>query len=73
MHGVDTADQYLAYYPFICKTVKGPKKAFFIYLSPASRRLLHMISHAETLLKVCPKIQISISYSFRIIIFLLKS
>ena len=26
MHGVDTADQYLAYYPFIRKTVKWPKK-----------------------------------------------
>jgi len=26
MHGVDTADQYLAYYPFICKTVKWSKK-----------------------------------------------
>ena len=24
MHGVDTADQYLAYYPFICKSVKWP-------------------------------------------------
>jgi len=22
MHIVDTADQYLAYYPFICKTVE---------------------------------------------------
>jgi len=29
MHGVDTADQYLAYYPFIRKTVKWPKKLFF--------------------------------------------
>jgi len=28
MHGVDTADQYLAYYPFIRKTVKWPKKVF---------------------------------------------
>ena len=31
-HGVDTADQYLAYYPFICKTVKWPKKVFFYLL-----------------------------------------
>jgi hypothetical protein len=29
VHGVDTADQYLAYYPFIHKTVKQPKKVFF--------------------------------------------
>jgi hypothetical protein len=28
LHGVDTADQYLAYYPFILKTVKWPKKVF---------------------------------------------
>src|SRR5215469_15514917 len=32
MHGVDTADQYLAYYPFIRKTVKWPKKVFFFLL-----------------------------------------
>ena len=32
MHGVDTADQYLAYYPFIRKTVKWPKKVFFSLL-----------------------------------------
>ena len=32
MHGVDTADQYLAYYPFICKTVKWPKRVFFYVL-----------------------------------------
>ena len=32
MHGVDTADQYLAYYPSIRKTVKWPKKVF-LYLS----------------------------------------
>jgi hypothetical protein len=32
MHGVDTADQYLAYYPFIRKTVKWPKKVFFYLL-----------------------------------------
>ena len=32
MHGVDTADQYLAYYPFIRKTVKWPKKVFFCLL-----------------------------------------
>jgi hypothetical protein len=72
MHGVDTTDQYLAYYPFIRKTVKWPKKAFFIYLSFASRRLLHTISHAETLLKVCSKFQVSILYSFRVIIFYLN-
>jgi hypothetical protein len=28
MHGVDTADQYLAYYRFIRKTVKWPTKVF---------------------------------------------
>jgi hypothetical protein len=28
MHGIDTADQYLAYYPFIRRTVKWPKKVF---------------------------------------------
>jgi len=28
-----------------------------------------MISHAETLLKVCSKFQVLISYSFRVIIF----
>jgi hypothetical protein len=71
MHFVDTEDQYLAYYPFIRKTVKWPKKAFFIYLSSASRRLLH-ISHTETLLKVYSKFQVSISYSFRVIIFLIE-
>jgi len=32
MHGVDTADQYLAYYPFIRKTVKWHKKVFFYLL-----------------------------------------
>jgi len=32
MHSVDTADQYLAYYPFIRKTVKWPKKVFFSLL-----------------------------------------
>jgi hypothetical protein len=32
MLGVDTAEQYLAYYPFIRKTVKWPKKVFFFYL-----------------------------------------
>ena len=32
MHCVDTADQYLAYYPFIRKTVKWPKKVFFYLL-----------------------------------------
>ena len=31
MHSVDTADPYLAYYPFIRKTVKWrPKKVFFL-------------------------------------------
>jgi len=33
----------------------------------------YTISHAETLLKVCSKFQVFISYSFRVIIFLLKS
>ena len=32
MHGVDTADQYLIYYPFIRRTVKWPKKVFFYLL-----------------------------------------
>jgi len=32
MHVVDTADQYLAHYPFIHKTVKWPKKVFFYLL-----------------------------------------
>jgi len=32
IHGVDTADQYLAHYPFICKTVRWPKKVFFCLL-----------------------------------------
>jgi hypothetical protein len=68
MHGVDTADQYLAYYPYISKAVKWPKKVFF-YPSSASRRLLCMISHAETLLNVCSKFEFFISYSFRVIIF----
>jgi hypothetical protein len=33
MHGVGTADQYLALYPFIRKTCKWPKKCSFIYFS----------------------------------------
>ena len=33
MRGVDTADQYLAHYPFIRKTVKWPKKVFFSIFS----------------------------------------
>jgi len=32
IHGVDIADHYLAYYPFIHKTVKWPKKVFFCLL-----------------------------------------
>jgi len=32
MHGVDTADQYPAYYPFIRKTVEWPKKVFYYLL-----------------------------------------
>jgi len=32
MHGVDAADQYVAYYPFIRKTVTWPKKVFFYLL-----------------------------------------
>jgi len=32
MHGVDTADQYLAHYTFIRKTVKWPKNVFFYLL-----------------------------------------
>jgi hypothetical protein len=71
MHVVDTADQYLAYYPFIRKTVKWPKKVF-LYLSSESRRLLHTISHAETLLKVRSTFQVFISYGFRVIIFFIE-
>ena len=44
-----------------------------IWCSSASRGLLHTISHAETLLKAWPKFQAFISYSFCVIIFLLKS
>jgi len=44
-----------------------------VWRSSASRRLLHTISHAETLLKVCSKFQVFISDTFRVIIFLLKS
>ena len=44
-----------------------------VWCSSASKRLLHTISQAETLLKVCYKFQVFISYSFRVIIFLLKS
>ena len=40
-----------------------------VWCSFASRRLLHTISHAETLLNVCSKFQVFISYSFRVIIF----
>jgi hypothetical protein len=72
MDGVDTADQYVADYPFIRKTVEWPKNTFFVYLSSASRRLLHTISHTETLLKVCSKFQVSILYSFRAIIFFIE-
>ena len=32
MHCFDTADQYLAHYPFTRKTVKWPKKVFFYLL-----------------------------------------
>jgi hypothetical protein len=35
MHGIYTADQYLANYPFIHKTVKWPKKVFFYLLQCA--------------------------------------
>ena len=30
MHGVDTVDQYLAYYPFIRKTVKVAQESIFL-------------------------------------------
>jgi hypothetical protein len=40
-----------------------------VWCSSASTRLLHTISHGETLLKVCTKFQAFISYSFRVIIF----
>ena len=54
MHGVDTVDQYLAYYPFICKTVKWPKKVFFHLLqcclftvmSPFQRMILIPAYHS---------------------------
>jgi hypothetical protein len=117
MHGVDMADQYLAYYPFIRKTVKWPKKVFFYLLqcalfnsyvvftksdpnfhksfldylvdvsenlihtsvdlrasrcSSTSRRLLHTMSYTETLLKVCSKFQIFVSYSFLVIDFFIR-
>jgi hypothetical protein len=35
MHGVDAADQHLAYYPFIHKTIKWPKKVFLYLLQCA--------------------------------------
>jgi hypothetical protein len=54
MHGIDTADQYLAYCPFIRKTISWPKKVFF-YLSSQFRKVLHTISDAERLLKICSK------------------
>jgi len=44
-----------------------------VWCSSASRRLLHTISDAETLLKACSKFQVFISYSFHVIILLLKS
>jgi hypothetical protein len=47
-HGVDSADQYLAYYPFIRKTVKWPKKVFSIQ---SSMRLFHFQN--VTLLPEC--------------------
>jgi len=40
LHGVDTADQYLAYYPFIHKTVKWPKRVFFCLLHFSAVMLL---------------------------------
>jgi hypothetical protein len=40
--------------------------------SSPSRRLLHTISYTETLLKVCLKFQIFISYSFLIIEFFIR-
>jgi len=39
-----------------------------VLCSSSSRRLLHTISHTETLLKVCSKFQVFISYSFHVII-----
>jgi hypothetical protein len=32
MHGVDTADQHMSYYPFMRKSVKWTKKVFFVPL-----------------------------------------
>ena len=40
-----------------------------VWCSSASRRLLHTVSYAETLLRICSKFQVFISYSFRVIIF----
>ena len=40
-----------------------------VWCASASRRLLHPISHAETLLKVCSEFQVFMSYSFCVIIF----
>ena len=39
------------------------------WCSSASIRLLQTISHTETLLKVCSKFQVFISYSFHVIFF----
>jgi len=58
----------------VCEKISRKKLRFLcsVWCSSASRRLLYTISHAETLLKVCSKFQVFISYNFRVIIFLLK-
>jgi hypothetical protein len=55
----------------IQKNIKKETRFFLCTLqcSSPARRVLHTISHTETLLKVCSKFQIFISYSFLVIDF----
>ena len=55
------------------KNIKKETRFLCSRCSSASRRLLHTMSHAGTLVKICSKFQVFISYSFHVIIFLLKS
>ena len=60
MHSVDTADQYLAYYPFIRKTVKWPKKVFFYegqLISNAHSEISRKRDHVFKQTKVGSKVQ----------------
>ena len=55
----------------VCEKISR-KKLDFSVLSVAFlciQKAAHTISHTETLLKVCSKFQVFISYSFRVIIF----